>query len=164
MREARAEGRDRAFGRRFPVWRGIPRDNPLLRQQGRALLPRRDRRSRDRAARLQGAWPPRAPRIPLGHPGRGRGPPPAAPRRRARMGEAHHLRQLVIFLKQLFQIGQRSMLRRRQLWLLSAAACLRVDDARVLVLVAVDAEQLPIRAIGWIVVVVAVLVMDRELA
>ena len=56
------------------------------------------------------------------------------------------------------------MLRRRHLWLLSAAACLRVDDAGVLVLVAIDAEQLPVGTVGRVVVVVAVAVMDREFA
>jgi hypothetical protein len=39
-----------------------------------------------------------------------------------------------------------------------------VLEARVLVLVAVDAQELPVRAVGRIVVVIAVAVMDRQLA
>src|SRR5436190_4568931 len=56
------------------------------------------------------------------------------------------------------------MLRRRRIVLFRAAARLGIDDARVLVLVAVDAKQLPVRAVGRIVVVVAVLVVHGELA
>src|SRR5258707_8118083 len=54
--------------------------------------------------------------------------------------------------------------RARLLFLSTAAARFRILDARVLVLVAVDAEQLPVRAVGRIVVMVAVLVVDGELA
>ena len=56
------------------------------------------------------------------------------------------------------------MLRRRRLGLFGIAAGARVLDARVLVLVAIDAEQLPVRAVRGIVVMVAVLVVDGELA
>src|SRR3989440_8096421 len=48
--------------------------------------------------------------------------------------------------------------------LANAAARLCVLHARVLVLVAIDAEELPVRAVGRVVVVVAVLVMDGQLA
>src|SRR5688572_18827593 len=56
------------------------------------------------------------------------------------------------------------MLRRRDVMLLHASARRRVGEPRMLVLVAVDAQQLPVRAVGRIVVVVAVLVVHRELA
>lgn len=40
----------------------------------------------------------------------------------------------------------------------------RFQSPLVLVVVAVDAQQLPVAAIGWIVVVIVVAVMDRQLA
>src|SRR5262245_29349597 len=47
---------------------------------------------------------------------------------------------------------------------LGAAAGLVILDAGVLVLVAVDAEEFPVAAVGRIVVVVAILVVDGQLA
>src|SRR2546423_92625 len=51
-----------------------------------------------------------------------------------------------------------------RLGLLHRAAGLRIDDARMLVLVAVDAQQFPVAAVGRIIVVIAILVMHGELA
>jgi len=56
------------------------------------------------------------------------------------------------------------MLRRRRFGLLRSAPGAGIFDARVLVLVTVDAEQLPVAAVGRIVVVIAVAMMHRELA
>src|SRR5437763_4292651 len=56
------------------------------------------------------------------------------------------------------------MRRRRRLCLLCIPPGSRVLDARVLVLVAVDAQQLPIAAVRRIVVVIAILVMHGQLA
>jgi len=72
--------------------------------------------------------------------------------------------RLLFFRDELVQPGEWPVHGRRRIVLLCVAAGAKVDRARMLVLVAVDAEQLPIRAVGRIVVVVAVLVVDGELA
>src|SRR5688572_32512427 len=53
---------------------------------------------------------------------------------------------------------------RARLLFFAAAARPGILEARVLVLVAVDAQQLPVRAVGRVVVVVAVDVVHGELA
>src|SRR5688572_31970088 len=68
-----------------------------------------------------------------------------------------------LFLQQVTQLFQRPMLGRlRGLGLRPGVPGILV--ARVLVLVAVDAEHFPIRAVGRVVVMVAVAVMHGELA
>src|SRR6185503_9122778 len=79
---------------RLSLRRRVPRDGAVRRQQGGALLPRRDRGSRDRVAGVARARASRAPRVSLGERGRSRGPAAAAPRGRPRVGAADHLRQL----------------------------------------------------------------------
>ena len=74
------------------------------------------------------------------------------------------LGRLLFFRDELIQSGERPMLRGRGIGLLRVAAGLRVDRARMLVLVAVDAEQLPVGAVERVVVVVAVAVMYRQFA
>src|SRR2546421_7831837 len=70
----------------------------------------------------------------------------------------------LFFLQELLELGERPMLRRRRIALLAPAAGSGIDYPRVLVLMAVNAQQFPIGAVRRIVVVVAVLVMHRELA
>ena len=74
------------------------------------------------------------------------------------------LGRLLFFRDELIQPGERPMLRGRRVRLLRVAAGMRVDRARMLVLVAVDAEQLPVGTVERVVVVVAVLVVDGQLA
>src|SRR5213078_2201114 len=61
------------------------------------------------------------------------------------------------------QVGKRPV-GRRGLLLRSGRAAVVVHLAGVLVLVAIDAQQLPVRSVGRIVVVVAALVVDGQLA
>src|SRR5438046_1501797 len=56
------------------------------------------------------------------------------------------------------------MLGGRRVVAFHASARLRIHDASMLVLVAIDAEQLPVRTVRRVVVVIAVLVMHRQLA
>src|SRR5262245_3801268 len=67
------------------------------------------------------------------------------------------------FLQQFGQPLERAVLCRRRSRI-GLSPRLEILEARVLVLVAVDAEQLPIRAVGRIVVVVAILMVHGELA
>src|SRR3990172_1763596 len=67
-------------------------------------------------------------------------------------------------LEQLAERRERLVRRRRGGVFLAAATRFRVFHAGVLVLVAVDAQQFPVRAVGRIVVVVAVLVVHGQLA
>src|SRR4029077_10195846 len=70
----------------------------------------------------------------------------------------------LFLLDELVEPGERPVSRGRRLRLLYRAAGLGIDHAGVLVLMAVDAQQLPVGAVRRIVVVIAVLVMHGQLA
>src|SRR5712671_1386108 len=71
---------------------------------------------------------------------------------------------LALVFQECVEPGERPVRAGRLVRLPRAAARPCVLDARVLVLVAIDAQELPVGAVGRIVVVVAVLVVHRELA
>jgi len=67
--------------------------------------------------------------------------------------------------QQFIEAGERSMRRRWRWLLILCAAPVLVSSLipRVLIVVTVQAQQLPVAAIGWIVIVVMVFVMDGKL-
>src|SRR4051812_50216793 len=72
--------------------------------------------------------------------------------------------RLLFFCHQFVERGERPMFRGLRIRLPGIAARLRIDLPCVLVLMTVDAQELPVAAVRRVVVVVAVLVVHGELA
>ena len=70
---------------------------------------------------------------------------------------------LAVLLQQRVEVGERCVHRLRSAFGLSRARAWPIQVPLVLVVVAVKAEQFPVAAVGQVVVVVVVLVVDREL-
>jgi hypothetical protein len=73
---------------------------------------------------------------------------------------------LLIIVKQFIEVGERLIHASR---LLCSIRCLpgipvRIQVPRMRIVVTVDTQQLPVAPVGWVIIMVVVFVMDRELA
>jgi hypothetical protein len=78
---------------------------------------------------------------------------------------SHSLTVLRFVLHQFFKIGKRIVGRRTRFVIMydGLAAPLQIQGPRVFTVVAVHAQQFPVAAVGRIIVVIAVLMVDRQL-